>query len=229
MGKSARKMLLVIIAAVGVSVFGGVSVFRRTAELRRAAGNHPRFDRHGPASTGAPAAPGKSVEAGVVALRPEQEGDEGGNRASDSKVGPLGSAGGLRHREHDGALQQDNPVRAAPAAPGTAHEGVVAFRQEQEEKKEGDEGEKLASEAKTDPSSSAAVAVAHHNSRVQQGAARRDDLPHYHRRFSLYSILKYFLGIDSVRVCVVLCVCEWRELLVCLKNVWRNVDVLNNV
>lgn len=159
MRRSARDVLLILVASVGLSVFGGVALFRRTEDLRRA-------------NPSGAATPGRAVKADVIAFRQEQEekqeDDEGAYRASEAKADPSSVAVTPPHQEQQqGAAQQDGPGGAEVAALGTAVEAnVVASRQEQNEKQEGGAGANPASEAKADPSSSA----------VTQGAAR--DTPH---------------------------------------------------
>lgn len=167
MRRSARDVLLILVAAVGLSVFGGVSLFRRTEELQRA---NPVLQRQDdPASAGA-AAPGNTAEVDVIAFRKEEEESEGNNergyRASEAEADPAIAP----PQQQQQPAQQDGPGFSADvAAPGTAVEAdAVASRQEQEERQEGGEGANPASGAKAGPSP---VAVAQHTE--QQGAAKR--------------------------------------------------------
>lgn len=167
MRRSARDVLLILVAAVGLSVFGGVSLFRRTEELQRA---NPVLQRQDdPASAGA-AAPGNAAEADVIAFRKEEEESQGNNergyRASEAEADPAIAP----PQQQQQAAQRDGPGFSADvAAPGTAVEAdAVASRQEQEERQEGGEGANPASGAKAGPST---LAVAQHTE--QQGAAKR--------------------------------------------------------
>eukprot|EP00752_Nemacystus_decipiens_P001324 g1314.t1 len=216
MRKSARDVVLILSAAVGVSVFGGVSLFRRTEELRRV---NPvlRGEEDVSASPGA-AAPGRPVGTDALALRGQQdgkqEGNEGANRAIEAKTDPSNSSvPPPQPEQQDGAEQQDGHASPGVAAPGTAVEAdVEALRRGQEEEPEGGRGANSASGAKEDSPSS----VAHR--REQQGVGPRNPQNlkyialiaerHSGSTWMLKFLQDYFRGLN---ITVTATLCTWKH------------------